>query len=107
MVSLANLVKVQETISPRELNHFGQRRAVTITANLAPGYTMGEALSFMDGVAGKLLKPGYAVDYNGQFREFRQSSSSLALTFGLALAFIYLVLAAQFESFRDPLIIML
>ncbi|MBP5986624.1 MAG: efflux RND transporter permease subunit [Azonexus sp.] len=107
MISLDNLVTVDETIAPRELNHFGQRRAVTITANLAPGYTMGEALTYMDGVANQILKPGYAVDYNGQSREFRQSSSSLALTFGLALAFIYLVLAAQFESFRDPLIIML
>ncbi len=107
MISLDNLLDIQETVAPRELNHFGQRRAVTITANLAPGYTMGEALGYMDGVAAKLLKPGYAVDYNGQTREFRQSSASLALTFGLALAFIYLVLAAQFESFRDPLIIML
>ena len=107
MISLDNLVTVSETIAPRELNHFGQRRAVTITANLAPGYTMGEALSYMDGVAVELLKPGYAVDYNGQSREFRQSSSSLAVTFVLALAFIYLVLAAQFESFRDPFIIML
>jgi multidrug efflux pump len=107
MVSLDNLISVSETIAPRELNHFGQRRAVTITANLAPGYTMGEALNYMDGVANQLLKPGYAVDYNGQSREFRQSASSLALTFGLALAFIYLVLAAQFESFRDPFIIML
>ncbi len=107
MISLDNLVEVSETIAPRELNHFGQRRAVTITANLAPDYTMGEALSYMDGVAAQILKPGYAVDYNGQTREFRQSSSSLAVTFGLALAFIYLVLAAQFESFRDPFIIML
>ncbi|MBK8889076.1 MAG: efflux RND transporter permease subunit [Dechloromonas sp.] len=107
MISLDNLVDVSETVAPRELNHFGQRRAVTITANLAPGYTMGEALSFMDGIATQLLKPGYAVDYNGQTREFRQSSSSLGLTFSLALAFIYLVLAAQFESFRDPFIIML
>lgn len=107
MISLENLVSVTETIAPRELNHFGQRRAVTITANLTPGYTMGEALNYMDGVANQILKPGYAVDYNGQSREFRQSSSSLAITFGLALAFIYLVLAAQFESFRDPLIIML
>jgi len=107
MISLDNLVGVKETIAPRELNHFGQRRAVTITANLAPGYTMGEALSFMDGIANQLLKPGYAVDYNGQTREFRQSSASLGLTFTLALAFIYLVLAAQFESFRDPFIIML
>ncbi|WP_310491903.1 efflux RND transporter permease subunit [Dechloromonas sp.] len=107
MISLENLVDVRETISPRELNHFGQRRAVTITANLAPGYTLGEALDYMDGVADRVLKPGYAADYNGQSREFRQSSSSLLFTFGLALAFIYLVLAAQFESFRDPFIIML
>ncbi len=107
MVALDNLVSVQETISPRELNHFAQRRAVTITANLAPGYTMGEALQAMEQIADQVLKPGYAVDYNGQSREFRQSSSSLALTFTLALAFIYLVLAAQFESFRDPFIIML
>ena len=107
MISLQNLVTVRETISPRELNHFGQRRAVTISANLAPGYTLGEALTYMDGVASQIVKPGYAVDYNGQSREFRQSSSSLAFTFGLALAFIYLVLAAQFESFRDPFIIML
>lgn len=107
MVSLDNLLDVKETIAPRELNHFGQRRAVTITANLAPGYTMGEAVQAMDGIAAQVLKPGYAVDYNGQTREFRQSSSSLALTFVLALAFIYLVLAAQFESFRDPFIIML
>ncbi|MBS4017374.1 MAG: efflux RND transporter permease subunit [Dechloromonas sp.] len=107
MISLDNLLDVQETVAPRELNHFGQRRAVTITANLAPGYTMGEALTYMDNAAAQLLKPGYAVDYNGQTREFRQSSASLAITFVLALAFIYLVLAAQFESFRDPLIIML
>lgn len=107
MISLDNLLDVKETIAPRELNHFGQRRAVTITANLAPSYTMGEALQAMDGIAAQVLKPGYAVDYNGQTREFRQSSSSLAITFALALAFIYLVLAAQFESFRDPFIIML
>jgi multidrug efflux pump len=107
MISLDNLLDVQETVAPRELNHFGQRRAVTITANLTPGYTMGEALTYMDNAAAQLLKPGYAVDYNGQTREFRQSSASLAITFVLALAFIYLVLAAQFESFRDPLIIML
>ena len=73
MISLENLVSVRETISPRELNHFGQRRAVTITANLSPGYTLGEALTYMDGVANQILKPGYAIDYNGQSREFRQS----------------------------------
>ncbi|HEX5801879.1 MAG TPA: efflux RND transporter permease subunit [Azospira sp.] len=107
MIPLANLVDVDERVSPRELNHFGQRRAVTITANLAPGYTMGEALKFMEEAAARVLPPGYAVDYAGQSREFKTSSASLALTFVLALAFIYLVLAAQFESFRDPFIIML
>jgi multidrug efflux pump len=107
MIPLSNLLKVDETVSPRELNHFGQRRAVTITANLAPGYTMGEALAFMEALARDSLPPGYAVDYNGQSREFKVSTSSLALTFVLALAFIYLVLAAQFESFRNPFVIML
>jgi multidrug efflux pump len=98
---------VDETVSPRELNHFAQRRAVTISANLAPGYTMGEALAFLDNTARSLLPAGYATDYAGQSREFRTSTASLALTFLLALTFIYLVLAAQFESFRDPLVIML
>ncbi len=107
MISLANLVSVDETVSPRELNHFGQRRAVTITANLSPSYTMGEALGYLEDLARRVLPPGYAVDYNGQSREFKVTSGGLALTFGLALAFIYLVLAAQFESFRDPFIIML
>ena len=107
MIPLANLVTVDETVSPRELNHFAQRRAVMLSANLAPGYAMGEALAFLDDVARRVLPPGYATDYAGQSREFRTSTSSLALTFGLALAFIYLVLAAQFESFSDPFVIML
>jgi multidrug efflux pump len=107
MVPLASLVSARESVSPRELNHFGQRRAVTITANLAPGTSLGEAVEFLEASARKHLPAGYAVDYNGQTREFKQSSSALMTTFLLALAFIYLVLAAQFESFRDPFIIML
>ena len=107
MVPLANLVKVQDRVSPRELNHFGQRRSVPISANLAPGFAMGEALTWLEAAAGRILPAGYAIDYDGQSREFKTSSASLALTFVLALAFIYLVLAAQFESFRDPFIIML
>ncbi len=107
MIPLASLIDVDERVSPRELNHFSQRRAVIITANLAPGYTMDEALKYMEAAAGRILPPGYAVDYAGQSREFKTSSASLAVTFVLALAFIYLVLAAQFESFRDPFIIML
>lgn len=107
IVPLSNLVGVNEHVAPRELNHFGQRRALTLTANLAPGYAMGDALNFLDKTSREILPSGYSVDYNGQSREFRQSSSSLAVTFGLALAFIYLVLSAQFESWRNPLIIML
>lgn len=107
MIPLSSLVRVNESVAPRELNHFGQRRAVTIRANLAPGFTVGEALKTMDELAAKHFKPGYASDLNGQSREFRDSSASLAMTFILALAFIYLVLSAQFESFKDPFIIML
>ena len=107
MVPLANVVKVSETIAPRELNHFGQRRSVIISASLTPGFALGEALKWMDQTAARILPPGYATDYDGQSREFLGSSASLVLVFLLALAFIYLVLAAQFESFRDPFIIML
>jgi multidrug efflux pump len=107
MIPLSSLLKVRETVAPRELNHFAQRRAVLISANLAPGYAQGEALDFLEGVARKHMKPGDAIDFQGSSREYKQSSGSLALTFVLALAFIYLVLAAQFESFVDPFIIML
>jgi multidrug efflux pump len=107
MIPLASLLQVTEAVAPRELNHFAQRRAVTITANLANGYTQGEALDFLETTAQKMLKPGYATDLSGSSREYRSSSGSLVLTFILALAFIYLVLAAQFESFIDPFIIML
>ena len=69
---------------PRELNHFGQRRAVTISASLAPDYALGEALNFLESSARRILPPGYAIDYNGQSRDFRESSSSLALTFARA-----------------------
>ncbi|HCY14506.1 MAG: multidrug transporter AcrB [Curvibacter sp. GWA2_64_110] len=107
MIPLASLVKVREAVAPRELNHFSQRRAVTITANLAPNYSLGEALDFLDQVGAKVLKPGYTTDVNGTSREFRSSQGSLTIVFILALLFIFLVLAAQFESFIDPFVIML
>jgi len=107
MVPLASLVKVRESVSPRELNHFNQRRSVTITANLAPNYALGDALKFMDATAAKVLQPGFATELNGVSREFRESSGALGLVFVLALVFIFLVLAAQFESFVDPFIILL
>ena len=107
MIPLASLVTIREVVVPRELNHFAQRRSASITANLTPELALGEALAIMDGIAREILPPGYTTDLNGQSREFRNASGSLALVFVLALVFIYLVLAAQFESFIDPFIIML
>jgi multidrug efflux pump len=107
MVPLSALVKVRESVSPRELNHFNQRRSVSITANLAPGYSLGEALRFMDETAARVLPQGYATELNGVSREFKASSGALGLVFVLALLFIFLVLSAQFESFIDPFVILL
>jgi multidrug efflux pump len=107
MIPLSALVKIKEVVVPRELNHFSQRRSASISANLAPNYSLGEAIAFMNATAQKVLKPGYSTDLNGTSREFVKSSGSLAVVFVLALLFIFLVLAAQFESFVDPLVIML
>jgi multidrug efflux pump len=107
MIPLSALVKIKEVVVPRELNHFSQRRSASISANLAPTYSLGEAITFMNATAQKVLKPGYSSDLNGTSREFVKSSGSLVIVFVLALLFIFLVLAAQFESFIDPLVIML
>jgi len=107
MVSLSSLVRVRETVSPRELNHFNQRRSVSISAALAPGYALGDALKFMDATAAKVLPSGYATELNGVSREYKSASGALGLVFALALLFIFLVLSAQFESFIDPFVIML
>jgi multidrug efflux pump len=107
MIPLSALVKIKEVVVPRELNHFSQRRSASITANLAPTYSLGEALAYMNETSKKLLKPGYSSDLNGTSREFVKSAGSLVIVFVLALLFIFLVLSAQFESFIDPLVIML
>ncbi len=107
MIPLSALVKIREVVVPRELNHFSQRRSASITANLAPDYSLGEALVFMRQISSKILTTGYYTDLNGTSREFTKSSGSLAIVFVLALFFIFLVLAAQFESFVDPMVIML
>ena len=104
---LANLVTVTETVAPKELNHFNRLRAAIIQANLAPGYTLSEALAFMDKAAAEVLTTEYQTTLDGQSREFRESGQELWVVFALALVFIYLVLSAQFESFRGPLVIML
>ena len=107
MVPLSNLAEIRESVAPKELNHFNKLRSATITATLAPGYALGDALKALEDAARRVLPPSAQTDYAGQSREFRESSASLLVAFVLALAFIYLVLAAQFESFVDPLVIML
>jgi multidrug efflux pump len=107
MIPLSNLITIKETVAPKELNHFNQLRAATITAQLAPGYTLSDGLTFLETAAKEVLPATAYLDYGGQTREFKEASASMYITFLLALAFIYLVLAAQFESFTDPLIIML
>ncbi len=107
MVQLSNIVKVVEAVAPKELKRFNQLRAVTISANLAPGFALGDGLAFLEQTAREVLPQTALTDVAGQSREFRSSGQSLALVFILAIAFIYLVLAAQFESFRDPLIILI
>jgi multidrug efflux pump len=107
MVQLSNLIEVRETVAPRELNHFNQLRAVTVTANVGSGYTLGEVLDHLEEKARTIFPADTQFDYTGTSRDFKDSSSGVALIFVLALVFIFLVLAAQFESFLDPLIILL
>jgi len=107
LVQLSNLVKVSETVSAKELNHFNRQRAATISANISPGYTLGEALEFMDRTAAEVLPPSARTELDGVSREFRESGASLAFAFALALVFIYLMLSAQFESFVSPFVIIL
>jgi multidrug efflux pump len=107
MVQLSNLVKLHETVAPKELNRFNQFRSATITGNVAPGYSLGEALDFLESAAQRVLPTSVRYDFSGESREFKEAGSSLLFVFVLALGFIFLVLAAQFESFVDPLIIML
>ena len=106
MVQLSNLIEVSETVAPRELNHFNQLRAVTVSANVGAGFTLGEALAHLERTARTVFPAETQYDYTGTSRDFKESSAGIALIFALALAFIFLVLAAQFESFTDPLIIL-
>jgi multidrug efflux pump len=107
MVQLSNLVAVKESVAPQSLNHFNRLRAVKITGTLTPGFSIEEALKAMDAAAKVALPPAALTDLDNQSREFRNSGKEIYFTFVLALMFIYLVLSAQFESFRHPFVIML
>lgn len=107
IIQFSNLVSVRETVAPKELNRFNQFRAATITGNIAAGYSLGEGLAALEAAAKRVLPPDARYDFAGESREFREAGTSLLFVFILALGFIFLVLSAQFESFVDPLIIML
>ena len=107
LVQLQNLVKVRETVGPKELNHFNRLRATVLSANLAPGRSIDEALTFLEKASAEVFDKNARFELDGVSREFRESGAALWITFLLALGFIYLVLAAQFESFVSPFVIML
>ena len=107
LVQLANVLRVQKTVAPKELNHYNRIRSAIISANLAPGVTLGQALDDLDRIAKQKLPSEIKTDYAGQSLEYKSSSSALYFLFILALIFIYLVLSAQFESFIHPLSILL
>lgn len=106
LIQLDNLVSVKEQINPPQRYHYNRYISATISANLAPGKTMGEGIKAMDNIAKKVLDESFSTALSGPSKDFAESSSSLYFIFMLALVLIYLVLAAQFESFRDPFIIM-
>ncbi len=106
LVQLANVVHIDETLAPKELNHYNRVRAATISANLVPGVSLGQALDDLDRIAAEKLPAGMKREYAGQSLEYKSSSSSLYFMFLLSIVFIYLVLAAQFESFVHPFTIL-
>jgi multidrug efflux pump len=106
MVPLAALVTVDEGASATALRRFERLRSITLSANLAPGYTLGEALNYVEQVIREEIPEGVQINYDGESREYRQSGERIWLTFAFAVLIVYLVLAAQFESFIHPLIIL-
>jgi multidrug efflux pump len=107
LVPLANLVSIEEYAGPSALNRYNRLRAITIEANLEEGYSLGDALAFLEAKGREVLPPGAVFDYKGQSRDFQESESSLIFVFALGVLVVFLVLAAQFESFIHPLVIIL
>jgi multidrug efflux pump len=107
MIQLDNLLTDTVKSNTPSLYRFNRYVSATVSANMAKGYTLGDAITAMDSIAKRVLDDTYKTELSGQAREFKESSNSIYLAFALALVLVYLVLAGQFESFRDPLIIMI
>lgn len=106
LVQLGNIVSITEITSPPQLFHYNRYKSATVSAGLAPGKTIGDGVAAMERIKNEILDESFSTDLGGASRDFAESSSNTSFAFLLALVLIYLVLAAQFESFRDPLIIM-
>jgi multidrug efflux pump len=106
MIQLDNVVSITEQSAPPQLYRFNRYVSATVVAGLAPGKTIGDGIEAMDQIADKVLDETFATALSGSSKDYAESSSSLIFAFILALGLIYLVLAAQFESFRDPFIIL-
>ena len=107
MVPLSTLVSVETEVQPQFLPQFQQLNSATIQAVPAPGVTLGQALAYLKTQAQNVMPKGFSIDYSSQSRQYMQEKSGLLVTFALAILLIYLLLAAQFESFRDPLIVLI
>ena len=107
MIQMDNLVELEENVAPPQLHHYNRFLSATVSAGLAKGKTIGDGLEEMDRIAAEVLPDDFRTALSGDSKEFRESSSSLIFAFLLAILLIYLILAAQFESFKDPLVIML
>ncbi len=107
MIQMDNLVSLEENVAPPQLYHYNRFLSATVSAGLAKGKTIGDGLKEMDRIAAEILPDDFRTALSGDSKEFRESSSSLMFAFLLAILLIYLILAAQFESFKDPLVIML
>ncbi|MFI5172182.1 MAG: efflux RND transporter permease subunit [Chitinophagales bacterium] len=106
LIQLDNLVKLSDKSSPPQLFRYNRYVSATISANPAPGFTLGDGIKTMDKIAGEVLDDSFSTALAGTSKEFAESSNSLQFAFYLALILVYLILSAQFESFRDPLIVM-
>ncbi len=107
LIPLSNLVTVEEFADSRTLNRYNRLRVITIEANLADDYTLDEALTYLEGAVAEHLPAAAIIDYKGESRDFREAGSSVVFVFMLGVLVVFLVLAAQFESFIHPLVIML
>ena len=106
LVPLSTLVKIRTQVRPEFLPQFQQLNSATVEGVMAPGVTLGQALTYLKTEAGKILPPGFGIDYASESRQYIEQGHAIVITFALSVVLVYLLLAAQFESFRDPLIVM-